>query len=72
MPDVNEPGYENHEIAAYARNYPPTIEYLMSKGVKINPYALITTNWHDAKLIEAWIGMGAEVTRSSPESSGRL
>ena len=64
--DVNEPGYENHELAPYARNYLPAIEYLMSKGAKINPFALITTNWHDSKLVERWTDMGAEVNAIIP------
>ena len=64
--DVNEPGYENHETAPYARHYLPSIDYLMSKNLKINQFALITTNWHDPKLIEKWISMGADVNAVVP------
>ena len=37
--DVNEPGYENHELAPYARHYLANIDYLMSKGLKLNRFA---------------------------------
>ena len=64
--DVNEPGYENHELAPYARHYLANIDYLMSKGLKINRFALITTSWHDPKLIERWIDKGADANAVIP------
>src|SRR5207249_9712223 len=38
--DPNEEGYGGARLRVYARHYVPTIEYLMSKGLKIPPEAM--------------------------------
>jgi len=60
--DPNEPGYGGARLRVYARHYQPTIEYLMSKGLKIPPEALPgASHWEPPELIEKWIAMGADV-----------
>ena len=44
--DPNEPGYGGARLRVYARHYQPTIEYLMSKGLKIPPEALTSRDQH--------------------------
>lgn len=58
--DPNEPGYGSN--ARYARQYSPTLEYLLSKGVKIEKTAIASaTHWQDPKLVAEWIDRGADV-----------
>jgi len=58
--DVNEPGYGS--TVRYARQYRPTLEYLLSKGANVEKDALaMAVHWQDPKLIEAWIERGADV-----------
>ena len=47
---------------SFARHDLPMIKYLMSKGAKPVPeFFSFTAYWHDPKLIESWIGNGADV-----------
>jgi ankyrin repeat protein len=64
--DPNEPGYGTN--VRYARQYLPTLEYLRSKGAKVEKDALaMAAHWQDPKLIETWIERGADVNaRASP------
>jgi ankyrin repeat protein len=64
--DPNEPGYGSN--VRYARQYRPTLEYLLSKGANLEKDALaMTAHWQDPKLIEAWIEHGADVNaRAAP------
>ena len=64
--DPNEPGYGGN--VRYARQYLPTLEYLLSKGAKVEKDALAAAaHWQDPKLIERWIELGADVNaRTGP------
>jgi ankyrin repeat protein len=64
--DPNEPGYGT--TIRYARQYRPTLDYLLSKGANVEKDALaMTAHWQDPKLIEAWIERGADVNaRAGP------
>ena len=64
--DPNEPGYGSN--VRYARQYLPTLEYLLSKGAKMEKDALAAAaHWQDPKLIERWIESGADVNaRAGP------
>jgi ankyrin repeat protein len=64
--DPNEPGYLTN--VRYARQYLPTLEYLLSKGANVEKDALaMTAHWQDPKLIEQWIARGADVNaRAAP------
>ena len=64
--DPNEPGYGT--TVRYARQYRPTLEYLLSKGANVEKDALaMAAHWQDPKLIEAWIERGADVNaRAAP------
>ena len=64
--DPNEPGYGT--TVRYARHYLPTLEYLLSKGAKVEKDALaLAAHWQDPKLIEKWIDLGADVNaRAGP------
>ena len=64
--DPNEPGYGT--TVRYARQYRPTLEYLVSKGANVEKDALaMSAHWQDPKLIEAWIERGADVNaRAGP------
>jgi len=64
--DPNEPGYGTN--VRYARQYLPTLEYLLSRGANVEKDALaMTAHWQDPKLIEAWIERGADVNaRAAP------
>jgi ankyrin repeat protein len=64
--DPNEPGYGT--TVRYARQYRPTLEYLLSKGANVEKDALaMSAHWQDPKLIEAWIERGADVNaRAGP------
>jgi ankyrin repeat protein len=64
--DPNEPGYGGN--VRYARQYPPTLEYLLSQGAKVEKDALAAAaHWQDPKLIERWIESGADVNaRAGP------
>ena len=63
--DPNEEGYGNTPgllSRLYARHYLPSIEYLQSKGLKMNPNVLpAAAHWHPPQLLEKWIEMGANV-----------
>lgn len=62
--DPNEPGYGT--TVRYARQYRPTLEYLLSKGAKVDKDALsMSTHWQDPKLIEKWIESGADVNAAA-------
>jgi ankyrin repeat protein len=64
--DPNESGYGT--TIRYARQYRPTLEYLLSKGAKVEKDALaMAAHWQDPKLIETWIERGADVNaRAGP------
>jgi len=64
--DPNEPGYGSN--VRYARQYRPTLEYLLSQGVKVEKDAVAgAAHWQDPKLIEQWIDRGADVNaRTGP------
>ena len=64
--DPNEPGYGT--TVRYARQYRPTLEYLLSKGANVEKDALaMAAHWQDPKLIETWIERGADVNaRAGP------
>ena len=64
--DPNETGYGTN--VRYARQYRPTLEYLLSKGANVEKDALaMTAHWQDTRLIEAWIERGADVNaRAAP------
>ena len=60
--DPNEEGYGPSRLRVYARHHLPTIEYLTSQGLKMAPDAMTgAAHWQDAKLLEKWIAMGADV-----------
>ena len=60
--DPNETGYGGARLRVYARHHVPTIEYLMSKGLKIPPEAMTgAAHWQPPELLEKWIAMGADV-----------
>jgi hypothetical protein len=52
----------------YARQYRPTLEYLLSKGANVDKDALaMSAHWQDPKLIDTWIEHGADVNaRAGP------
>ena len=64
--DPNEPGYGTN--VRYARHYLPTLEYLLSKGARVEKDALaMAAHWQDPELIEKWIELGADVNaRAGP------
>ncbi|HJT88058.1 MAG TPA: ankyrin repeat domain-containing protein [Bryobacteraceae bacterium] len=64
--DPNEPGYGSN--VRYARQYAPTLQYLLSKGAKVEKDALaMAAHWQDPQLIERWIDLGADVNaRAGP------
>src|SRR5579871_416130 len=64
--DPSEVGYGGN--VRYARQYLPTLEYLLSKGAKVETDALaMAAHWQDPKLIERWIASGADVNaRAGP------
>jgi ankyrin repeat protein len=67
--DPSEPGYPGASLGRrFARHDLATIEYLMSKGVKIDRDAFAyAATWHEPKLIEGWIGTGVDVNaRTGP------
>jgi ankyrin repeat protein len=58
--DPNEPGYGT--TVRYARQYRPTLAYLLSKGARVEKDALaMSAHWQDPPLIEQWIERGADV-----------
>lgn len=60
--DPNEPGYGPTGPRRFARHDLESIEYLISKGVPVDKTALtFGATWQDPRLIEKWIGMGADV-----------
>ena len=65
---------ENNLSRLYARHYLPSIEYLQSKGLKMNPDVLpAAAHWHPPQLLEKWIAMGANVNaRSAPYQRSAL
>jgi N-acyl-D-amino-acid deacylase len=64
--DPNEPGYGSN--VRYARQYLPTLNYLLSKGARVETDAIaMAAHWQDPKLIERWIDQGADVNaRAGP------
>ncbi|PWU00289.1 MAG: hypothetical protein C5B51_25515 [Terriglobia bacterium] len=66
--DPNEPGYSTAGVRRYARYDLPILEYLLSRGAKVDADALTyAANWQDPKLIEKWIALGADVNaRNGP------
>jgi ankyrin repeat protein len=70
--DPNEPGYGAG--ARYSRQYLPTLEYLLSKGAKVDPDSLaMAAHWQDPALIEKWIDLGADVNaRAGPYKRSAL
>jgi ankyrin repeat protein len=64
--DPNAPGYGSN--VRYARQYLPTLEYLLSKGANVEKDALaMSAHWQDPQLIEKWIERGADVNaRAAP------
>lgn len=69
--DPNEEGYGNNLSRLYARHYLPSIEYLQSKGLKMNPDVLRdAVHWHPPQLLEKWIAMGANVNARSGRYQG--
>jgi len=65
--DPNEEGYGAARLRLYARHHLPTIEYLISKGLKM-PAEVMTgaAHWQDAALLEKWIALGADVNGRLP------
>jgi ankyrin repeat protein len=60
--DPNEEGYGGARLRVYARHYLPTIEFLMSRGLKIPKEAMTgAAHWQQPDLLEKWITMGADV-----------
>ena len=60
--DPNGDEYGVARLGRWSRHYLPTIEYLMSKGVKVDKNALsLASNWQDPTLLQKWIDMGADV-----------
>ncbi len=61
--DPGEPGYPGASLGRrFARHDLATVEYLTSKGVKIDGAAFANAaTWHDPKLLEKWIASGADV-----------
>ncbi|MEQ1948320.1 MAG: ankyrin repeat domain-containing protein [Bryobacteraceae bacterium] len=58
--DPNEPGYGT--MVRYARQYLPSLEYLLSKGAKAEPNAIANApHWQDPSLVAKWIERGADV-----------
>ncbi len=66
--DPNEEGYGAARLRLYARHHLPAIEYLLSKGLKMDPEVISgAAHWQDPKLLEKWIALGADVNaRSAP------
>ena len=64
--DLAEPGFTSSR--RFARYDPATLEYLTSHSATIDRDALsYAATWHDPKLIEKWIAMGADVNaRTGP------
>jgi len=62
--DLNEPGYGT--TIRYARQYLPSLEYLLSKGAKVEKDALSqSAQWQDPTLIAQWIDRGADVNAAT-------
>jgi hypothetical protein len=72
--DPNEQGYGPARLRLYARHHLPTIDYLQSKGLKMDREVLPgAAHWHDPQLLEKWIEMGANVNaRSAPYERSAL
>ncbi len=62
--DPNEPGYGTP--VRYARQYLPSLKYLLAKGARVEKDALAqATHWQDPKLIAQWIDRGADVNATA-------
>jgi ankyrin repeat protein len=62
--DPDEPGYGL--AVRYARQYQPTLDYLLAKGAKVEPNAITEApHWQDPKLVAQWIERGADVNAAS-------
>lgn len=60
--DPNEEGYGAARLRVYARHYLPTIEYLMSQGLKTPAEAMTgAAHWQQPELLEKWMSTGADV-----------
>jgi N-acyl-D-amino-acid deacylase len=62
--DVNEfaGGVFGGAVGVFTRHHLPTIEYLLSKGAKMDSAALaMAAAWLEPQVIEKWIAMGADV-----------
>jgi len=66
--DPNEEGYGAARLRLFARHHVPTIEYLLSKGLKVDSEVLPgAAHWQDPTLLETWIALGADVNaRAAP------
>ena len=54
------------KVRMLARHDPPIVEYLLSLGMKLPPDALtFAANWHDPKLIEQSLAMGADANATT-------
>ncbi len=62
--DPNEPGYGS--TVRYARQYLPSLEYLLSKGAKVEKDALSqSAHWQNPQLLAQWIDRGADVNAAT-------
>lgn len=61
--DPNEPGYPGGANSRrFARHDQAIVEYLLSKGAKVDPGTLtFAATWHAPQLLEKWIAAGADV-----------
>ncbi len=56
----------NQGTVSLNRPHLPTVDYLMSAGLKVGENSLIgATNWQDPALIASWVEMGADVNARS-------
>ena len=56
----------NENRVSLNRHHLPSIDYLMSAGLKVDENSLVgATNWQDPALIESWVEMGANVNARS-------
>jgi hypothetical protein len=55
------PGYGIANLRMLFRHYPPTLEYLLSHGARVDKDALPAAYWEEPALIEKWIEGGADV-----------
>jgi ankyrin repeat protein len=72
--DPNEAGYGAARLRVYSRHHLPSIEYLMSQGLKTPPEAMTgAAHWQDPQLLARWMENGADVNaRSLPYKRSAL